>query len=707
MKFPIKFKLVGLGAVLSIVVTTIAIVFGNVEYRRRGKERQMATINAWLDNMSEDFNGEEYGGNYTGYAKQIRSYIEESYAINSEAAPDDASYADQKNFYKNIFRQLYAIEGFGSYRMSEEELKFRENYQDFLFLLTDAKTATNARKVFVGFISDDKTLFYMGDEYSYKKITREDAYLPGDRIYNFNAPMTLKGDYYDCNYDGLLHRVLPIKDTDGATVAYVFLQYDFSEVENDANSLMTTEIITLSITSLLMIIAYAVFAHFLVNRNVNKLTKSATEFTDDLSSGKDLEKKDPNIRSHDEISVLSDSFIALEEGIINFVDVLQKETQEKERVNAELNVATNIQLSALPNNIYDDKNVTIRAFIKSAKEVGGDFYDYFYLDDHRLAIIISDVSGKGVPAALFMMKSKELIKSAIHMHDNLVDAAKEVNTKLVRNNKEGLFVTSFLGIIDFEKNIINFVNAGHEKPYIVSKNKVTKLDGTSNFVMGGEEDFVYAEESHPFKKGEFIFLFTDGLNESINDKQEEFSYERIVETLDQNKKQPLNRIIKAMTAKLEEFVGEEEQFDDVTMLVIKNRDDELHLTYDKKEYDIITDIVDAFEETFAYLSSEVRGSAGIIIDELVNNLVSYEAREDLVVEADFKIKKDDLVITISSNGADYNPFANHQEKYTEEFHPEMKEGGFGLSLIKNFAKSYKYQYKNNHSIVEITVAINK
>lgn len=707
MKFSIKLKIVALGAVLSILVTTIALVFSNVEYRRHGRENQLGTIDHWLSNMEEDFaptSNDEDG--YFKTVKKIRDYILTQYEKDPSDPPEGSTFEDQKLYYKTRFDWLYAIEGLGMHYMSPEEIDFREEYQELLFLLADTKTATRAETVYTGFLTEDNKFFYIGDEYSYKKVNREDSHLPGSRYYNFPGEFVNNGHFYDCNFDNLSNRVLPIMENDEA-VAYIFVQYSFSEVDADANSLMLTEIIALSITSLFMIVAYALGAHFLLIRNVDRLAKSANEFSNDLTKGQPLEKKDPNIRSNDEIRALSNSFMTLEEDIIKYIGVIQKEAQEKERANAELSVATNIQLSALPNRSFDDNNVTVRAFIKSAKEVGGDFYDYFYLDDHRLAIVISDVSGKGIPAALFMMKSKELIKSAIRSHANLADAAKEVNTMLVNNNEEGLFVTSFLGIIDFKENKITYVNAGHEKPYIVSSKKVTKLEGESNFVMGGEEDFVYKQETHSFNKGEFIFMFTDGLNESINKKEEEFSYNCIEETLEKSKKLPLNEVINSMNESLNAFVGEVEQFDDVTMLIVKNHDDNLHLSYDKKDYEIIAEIVDRFNEEFAYLPSEAKSSTGIIIDELVNNLVSYEKREDLKIDVDFKVEKDNLVVVVTSNGNDYNPFINHKEKYEEEFSPDMKSGGFGLSLIKDFAKSWDYRYEKEHSIITIVVSLNK
>ena len=703
-KLPIKVKIVALGAVLSILVSAAALIFSNSEYRRRGKEKLVDDIDSWLDNMVEVLQNETSGKNYPEKLKSFRDYALQQY----ETFPDDPepglSYDKEKLFYKDRFKWMYAIEGLAMYHMTAEEIAFRADYEEFLFLLSDAKAMTKANLVYLSYINDDNTLFYLGDSYSYKITKKEDPYLPGSRRYNLVEPIERKGRYCDCFYDGKMCRVTPLT-FNSQVIAYLFVEYDYNQINADPDSLLSTEILALSITSIVMIVAYALGAHFLMIRNITKLTRSASAFSDDLTSGEPLEVKDPKVKSRDEIRVLSDSFVTLEGNIIKYVDVIQKEAQEKERMEAEMNIATNIQLSALPSRNYDDKNVSLRAFIKSAKEVGGDFYDYFYIDDNRLVILISDVSGKGVPAALFMMKSKELIKSSIHKFSNLVDAVAEVNNILTRNNKESLFVTSFIGVIDFSMNTITYVNAGHEKPYIISGDKLIKLEGTSNFVMGGEENFPYRQESHAFNKGDYIFLFTDGLNESINSEREEFSYQRIENTLEENKSLTLDKLIDKMNENLEAFVGNEEQFDDVTMLVIKYRKDELRLHYEQKDYNIITDIVDHFNESFAYLPVEPKGACGIIIDELVNNLISYEPREDLIIDIDISLNKKGLLIVVTSNGNDYNPFDNHKDKYLEEFSPDIKEGGFGLSIIKDLSSSYDYEYKNNRSVVTVVVPV--
>ena len=704
MKFPIKFKIVALGAVLSVLVTSAALLFANFEYRNRGKENQLQTIDAQLTNLKENLEGDSSGRILNTTLKQTKEYINTQYKASPDDPPEGSDYKDQKQFYMNRFKWLYAIEGIAMYHMTEEEIAFRDDYEAFIEILSDMRNATTSVTVYAAYLTEDNTLFYIGDDCAYRGTMKTMHYLPGSRTYNFNPEFVERNGYYDVEIGDKLNRVMKYENLDG-DVTYFFVEYNFDKVNGDANSLVTVEILVLSVTSILMIVAYALGAHFLLLRNVNKLTKTATEFTSEVNANKTLEVKNPGIKSRDEVMTLSNSFVALEESIINYVDVIQKEAQEKERMNVELSVASSIQLSALPSRKYDDAKVNIRAFIKSAKEVGGDFYDYFYLDNNRLAVVISDVSGKGVPAALFMMKSKELIKSAIHKHDNLVDAVTEVNKTLVWNDKESLFVTSFIGVIDFNKGVITYVNAGHEKPYVVSSKGVEKLDGESNFVMGGEEDFVYKSESHKFIKGDTLFLFTDGLNESINHEREEFSYSRIEDTLNNNKDASTDLLISKMNKSLDEFVNDMEQFDDVTMLVIKYNDNKLHLSYDDKNYDIIPDIVDNFNSVYSTLPADTKGAAGIIIDELVNNLISYEKREDLKIDIDFEVKKHELEIVITSNGDDYNPFSNHKKKYLEDFHPDIEEGGLGVSIVKDLAKSTDYKYKDGHSIVAVTVAI--
>ena len=151
-----------------------------------------------------------------------------------------------------------------------------------------------------------------------------------------------------------------------------------------------------------------------------------------------------------------------------------------------------------------------------------------------------------------------------------------------------------------------------------------------------------------------------------------------------------------------EFTRGKEQFDDITMLLIKNKEHDLNLHFEKKDYTIIDEIVDTFNEKYSFLNAEVKSAVGIAIDELVNNLVSYEKREDLIIDVEFSIKSNKLHIKIISNGDDYDPFMNHKDKYYTGEEENSELGGFGVKLVKDLMDSYKYEYKDNHSIVSLT-----
>ncbi len=302
-----------------------------------------------------------------------------------------------------------------------------------------------------------------------------------------------------------------------------------------------------------------------------------------------------------------------------------------------------------------------------------------------------------------MMKGKELIKSAVQSYKSLVDAISSVNKILAKNNNELLFITSFIGVIDFKKNKINYVNAGHEKPYLVSNNKVIKLDGVSNVVLGVDENYVYEEESHEFKEGDYILMFTDGLNESINKNNEEFGYARIEETLKDSSALPLDEVINRINTSFDSFTNSKDQFDDVTMLLVKSCSAELKLHYENSDYHIITDAVDQFNEKFSFLSEKTKASVGVILDEILNNYISYEKKDGLEIDVEFSLVKDGLQLVLSNNGSDFNPFKNHKEKFIDQFDHEIEPGGFGLTIVKDLSKSYSYEYRKGHPTITVVV----
>ena len=565
------------------------------------------------------------------------------------------------------------------------------------------------QSVFLSYLDADNTMVFLMDSRMDGRDANPEAYyhVPG---YSYQIQDTDvfedkgKRNHYGYKLDGYLTRFTPIYDTTSSENPHsllmtLYIQYDLTQVRQESLEVFKKELLIIGLSALALVAIYTVFSYLLFVKNINRLSNSSLEIKQRLIDKKMDQIVPISVSSNDEIRVLADSLTEMEKAIINYVGIIHLEAEARERTNAELAVASKIQLDSLPNEKLEDGNTSLRAYIKTAKEVGGDFYDYFYVDDHRLVVLISDVSGKGIPASLFMMKGKELIKSVLLSNNTLQEAVNRVNSILSRNNQELLFITSFIGVIDFNKNEIRYINAGHEKPYIISKDKIIKLDGESNIVLGVEGGYEFKEEHHKFNKGDYLFMFTDGLNESINHQNEEFGYQRIEETLKDTSDLSLDGVIDKLRKNFKEFTRGKEQFDDITMLLIKNKEHDLNLHFEKKDYTVIDEIVDTFNEKYSFLSAEVKSAVGIAIDELVNNLVSYEKRKDLIIDVEFSIKSDKLHIKIISNGDDYDPFMNHKDKYYTGEEENSELGGFGVKLVKDLMDSYKYEYKDNHSIV--------
>lgn len=253
--------------------------------------------------------------------------------------------------------------------------------------------------------------------------------------------------------------------------------------------------------------------------------------------------------------------------------ISQAEISKKtESVKAELDMATNIQVAVLPK-IFPAfparPDLDIRASMDPAKEVGGDFYDYYLLDDDHLMLVMADVSGKGVPAALFMMISKILIKTHAYIDRSPAKIAKAVNQQLCEGNDAEMFVTAWIGVLEMSTGIITAVDAGHEYPAVRRANGDYELiRGKKSFILAGMEVANYREYSFEFKRGDRLFLYTDGVPEATNSENKLFGIERMMKVLNSNKESSPEELLKTVRAEVDAFVGGAPQFDDLTMLAL-------------------------------------------------------------------------------------------------------------------------------------------
>jgi len=263
-----------------------------------------------------------------------------------------------------------------------------------------------------------------------------------------------------------------------------------------------------------------------------------TQGVKEISAG-NLEKK-LDIKTNDELQTLAENFNIMTGELKRQMENLTKVTAEKERIATELDVATRIQMSMLPKNFSVDERVDLFATMKAAKEVGGDLYDFYKLDDNHLFITIADVPGKGVPAALFMVAAITNLRNftaSLKSPDDLKIAIENTNERLCNNNEGELFVTAFSGVLDLTTGIFRYVNAGHNPPLIRHHGKIfEELPMELNFVLGGWEDWQYVQQEIQLEAGDTIFFYTDGVTEATDSAGKLYSLERLQKFLNEREK---------------------------------------------------------------------------------------------------------------------------------------------------------------------------
>ena len=257
---------------------------------------------------------------------------------------------------------------------------------------------------------------------------------------------------------------------------------------------------------------------------------------------------------------------------MDYTEHLTRATAEKERVSTELRTASNIQESMLPN-IFpafpERSEFDLYASMTPAKEVGGDFYDFFLIDDRHLALVIADVSDKGVPAALFMMSSKILINYRAQMGGNPSEILGAVNAQICKNNTTKMFVTVWLGILDLETGVLTCANAGHEYPIVRGQDGVFRLlKDKHGLVIGGMESSKYTDYEIQMMPGDAIFVYTDGVPEANNADGEFYGLERMEAVLNRLSDCAPQELLQGIKADVDAFTGEADRFDDLTMLCL-------------------------------------------------------------------------------------------------------------------------------------------
>lgn len=279
-------------------------------------------------------------------------------------------------------------------------------------------------------------------------------------------------------------------------------------------------------------------------------------------------------RTGDEIEVLAESFAKLSHKTVLYLDKVKTVTAEKERISTELQMANQIQESMLPS-IFpafpERKEFDIYAIMDPAREVGGDFYDFFLIDEDHLCVVMADVSGKGVPAALFMMISKIILQSCAMLGRSAGEILTKTNEALCSNNKMEMFVTVWLGILEISTGKVTAANAGHEYPVMMRDGRFEIIKDKHGLVIGGIDGIKYREYEMQLRPGDKLFLYTDGVVEATRNNNELFGTARMLKALNRMASGRPYEILRSVRSAVDDFVGDDEQFDDLTMLCLEYR----------------------------------------------------------------------------------------------------------------------------------------
>ena len=429
---------------------------------------------------------------------------------------------------------------------------------DSLVYILDAQIETD----------DPANISRLGDIYQYEKT--EYQYLVPD--VQARRPSNQKHIVYDTSYGAMVMSWAPVFNREGEVVAMVEADLSLELVTTMLRSYITNIILICSAIIFAAVVMLTLIARRMVSRPIARLTESVQGFVSE--SG--VMKATLELHTGDEMQTLSEAFGKMVRDIDRYTKNLALAVAEKERISAELSVATNIQASMLPS-IFppfpERPELDIYATMTPAKEVGGDFYDFFLVDDDRLAIVMADVSGKGVPAALFMVIAKTLLKNVAQTGLSPKDVLETVNNQLCVGNEAGMFVTVWLGILEISSGKLTCSNAGHEYPTIKRCGGDYELiKDKHGFVLAGMEGSHYREYEVLMAPGDRLFLYTDGVAEATNANNELYGTEKMLKALNSNKNASCEELLYKIKEDIDSFVKEAPQFDDITMLSLELKD---------------------------------------------------------------------------------------------------------------------------------------
>ncbi len=429
----------------------------------------------------------------------------------------------------------------------------------------------------------------------------------------------------------------------------------------------------------------------------------------------------PPSRSADEVGSLNKSFVHMQTALKKYIENLKLTTSAKEKIESELKIAREIQMGMIPRNFPafpGRKEIDIYGFIEPAKEVGGDLYDFFFIDDERLCFAIGDVSGKGTPAALFMAVTTTIMRAETQIAGlNVSRILDLMNSYLCNNNEGNLFVTLFLGILNVSTGEVEYVNAGHNYPFVIKSSGTVRELNTSHFIpLGINLNTCKTPDIFKLEMGDTIFLYTDGVSEAFNTNDQQYSIKRISELLASQVNQTPIKIIRHIVDDVKAFSQGTEQSDDISVLAIQYFGKQLlkpsaqnHQFLIKNSIaslSSISELITQLCNTWK-LTPEVSYKVNLVIEELISNTIFYGYSDTLEHDIILNLMCDEntISIQITDDANEFNPVEQVSADTNSDIN-EREIGGLGIHLVKNLVDRFTYQRIDEKNIIKIEIQFN-
>jgi len=399
--------------------------------------------------------------------------------------------------------------------------------------------------------------------------------------------------------------------------------------------------------------------------------------------------------------------------IISYTEKQRGLVVEKGRMQSELDIAKTIQENSIPN-IFPAfparKEFDIYASMTPAKEVGGDFYNFFLVDDDHLAMVMADVSGKGIPAALFMMVTNILISDRTHMGGTPAEILTFVNDNICEHNKADMFVTVWLGILEISTGRIIAANAGHDDPAVYRKNGEFEIvKNKHGLVVGAMGGIKYKDFEIQLNSGDKLFLYTDGVPEATDKDNNMFALERMLKALNRYKEKNPKGVLDGINEEVNSFVGDAPQFDDLTMMCLELKEKEkvksLIVDATIENLNAVNEFIDGFLEENG-CTARAQMQIDLAVEEIYVNIANY-AYGDSVGKAEVTIENhnSEVMIVFSDSGVPYNPLEKADPDITASA-DDRQIGGLGIFLTKKNMDAVSYEYKDGKNILTMKKRIN-